>query len=397
MRAALAPLLDCQPAILGLQTAQEAGLPPGSLGHAGPPFGPDDTIPLPVLHALGGACVLEGWAADQAEGVRLVRTGAVPLHSNHALGFVSPMAGVVRPGQPVFRVSDPRQPDIATFATLAEPGRRTLRFGVFDPASRAGLRDLETTVAPALAAALPADGLPIVPLIAEALALGDDVHQRNVGGLYALLRALPDLDPGVRRLLSGHPQFFLNFAMAAAKLSLDRLRGQAGSAIVTAISRNGESCGIQLAGTGDRWFTAPAEPPVGGLFPPHTAADVQPDLGDSAIMEAYGLGGCVAHLAPELTTALGVSWPSAQAAGAAQRAFFAVRHDRLSPVASGEAGVGAGLDARAVLAASGTVRIHTGIAHRDGATGWIGVGVASVPRACFIAAVAALDGVSDVG
>jgi hypothetical protein len=391
MATSLTPLLDCEPTIVGLQTAREAGLPPGSLSHAGPPYAEGEAIPLPVLYALGGACVLEGWAADQAEGVRLVSTGAVPLHSNHALGFVSPMAGVVRPGQPLFRVSDPARPDIATFATLAEPGRRVLRFGVFDPAARAGLHELETMVAPAIAAALPPGGLPIVPLIAEALALGDDVHQRNVGGLYALLRALPDLPAAVRRWLGPHPQFFLNFAMAAAKLSLDRLRGQAGSAIVTAISRNGVSCGIQLAGTADRWFTAPAEIPVGGLFAPNTPADVQPDLGDSAIMEAYGLGGCVAHLAPELTRLLGVSWSSALAAGAAQRGFFTVRNDRLSPVASGDAGVGAGLDARAVLASADKVRIHTGIAHRDGATGWIGVGVAGVPRACFTAAVAALD------
>ena len=391
MQAALAPLLECQPAIVELQTAQVAGLPPGSLGHAGPPFAAGETIPLPVLHALGGACVLEGWAADQAEGVRLITAGTVPLHSNHAFGFVSPMAGVVRPSQPVFRVSDPQQPGVATLATLAEPGRRTLRFGVFDQASRAALHDLETTVVQAVAEALPAGGLPIVPLIAEGLALGDDVHQRNVGGLYALLRALPGLDGRVRHLLSGHPQFFLNFAMAAAKLSLDRLRGSPGSAIVTAISRNGVSCGIQLAGTGDRWFTAPAERPVGGLFAPYTAADVQPDLGDSAIMEAYGLGGCVAHLAPELTRALGVTWPSAQTAGLAQRDFFTTRHDRLSPVASGEAGVGAGLDARVVVAAANDVRIHTGIAHRDGATGWIGVGIARVPRACFTAAVATLD------
>jgi hypothetical protein len=36
------------------------------------------------------------------------------------------------------------------------------------------------------------------------------------------------------------------------------------------------------------------------------------------------------------------------------------------------------------------VRIHTGIAHRDGATGWIGIGVARAPAACFEGALAAL-------
>jgi hypothetical protein len=37
------------------------------------------------------------------------------------------------------------------------------------------------------------------------------------------------------------------------------------------------------------------------------------------------------------------------------------------------------------------VRIHTGIAHRDGRSGWIGIGVAEAPLACFAAALDALD------
>ncbi len=55
--------------------------------------------------------------------------------------------------------------------------------------------------------------------------------------------------------------------MASAKLCLDQARGIEGSSVVTAISRNGLVCGIQLAGTGDRWFNAPADLPEGGFFP----------------------------------------------------------------------------------------------------------------------------------
>jgi hypothetical protein len=108
-------------------------------------------------------------------------------------------------------------------------------------------------------------------------------------------------------------------------------------------------------------------------------------------MEAFGLGGCIAHLAPELTRALAVSWPEALDAGQKQRRLFSFRNDRLSPVVSGEAGIGIGLDARRVLASKDEVRIHTGIAHKDGRSGWIGIGVARVPRACFEAAVRALN------
>ena len=205
-----------------------------------------------------------------------------------------------------------------------------------------------------------------------------------------LIRGLPDLAPDVRAWLFDNPQHFLNYAMAGAKLALDRAAGIAKSSIVTAITRNGLDCGIRLAGTGSRWFTAPAVVPQGGFFPPFGPDDAQVDLGDSAIVEAYGLGGALAHVAPEMARAMGRPWSEALGAGHAMRALFAGRHPTIAPALAGEAGVGLGLDAARVVAAGLPVRIHTGIAHRDGQTGWIGVGVAQAPVACFEAALAAL-------
>jgi uncharacterized protein DUF1116 len=381
----------CEPVVAGLIRARDCGLSGQTLSHAGPPFADRRFIPKPVLHALAGSAVIEGWVKTFADGIAAILSGDIALLANHSIGIVSPMSGVVRPSQPLFVVRDAGGSGRVTYATLAEKGRRTLRFGCYDDDSVAGLARLENEIAPAVAGALPSDGIAILPILADAIALGDDVHQRNVGGLLVLLRSLPKLDPETRVFLADHPQFFLNFAMASAKLVLDGWSGIAGSSLVTAISRNGSTCGIRLAGTGDIWFEAPGVVPAGGIFSPHTAEDAQPDLGDSAIMEAFGLGGCIAHLAPELTRALAVDLPDAIAAGRRQRRFFVFRNDRLSPVASGEAGIGMGLDARRVLASDEDVRIHTGIAHKDGRSGWIGIGVARVPRACFEQAVRALD------
>jgi hypothetical protein len=383
--------LKCEPVVTGLLKARDCGLSGRTLSHAGPPFADRRLIPKPVLHALAGSAVIEGWAKTLDDGIAAVLSGDINLISNHSIGIVSPMSGVVRPSQPLFAIRDAGGSGRTTYATLAEKGRRTLRFGCYDDDSVAGLAKLENEIAPAVAAALPSDGIGILPMVAEGIALGDDVHQRNVGGLLVLLRSLPKLDPASRIFLADHPQFFLNFAMASAKLVLDGWSGVAGSSLVTAISRNGSTCGIRLAGTGDKWFEAPSVVPVGGIFPPHTAEDAQPDLGDSAIMETFGLGGCIAHLAPELTRALAVDLSDAVAAGQRQRKFFAFRNDRLSPVASGETGIGMGLDARRVLASDEDIRIHTGIAHRDGRSGWIGIGVAKVPRACFEQGIRALD------
>lgn len=393
--AAVGRILSCEPVIRELVTARDVlGLQDGELGHAGPPFAPGETPPVVVLNALAGAAVHEGWAEDMEAGRAMVLAGEIGLRSNHALGTVSPMSGVVRPGQRLFRIED-RASGASTFATLAEKGRSVLRFGYYDQTVAEGLRYLETEIAEAIAAALPPGGLAVIPIVARGVELGDDVHQRNVGGMLAFLAALPDLAGPARRWLVDHPQHFLNYAMSAAKLSLDRARGIAGSGIVTAISRNGSSCGIQLAGTGDEWFTAPAELPAGGFFPPFGIEDAHRDLGDSAIMEAFGLGGCIAHVSPQIAVTMQQSWSEARAGGARMRSLFAARNPAIAPALAGADGVGIGLDARRVVLGGEGVRIHTGIAHRDGAAGWIGVGVARAPLECFTRALARLDAAAE--
>ncbi len=382
---------DADPMLTGVVKASEAlRLGEGELGHAGPPFRSPAAIPLPVLGALSGAVLHEGWAASREEAQRLILSGEIRLHANHDLGVVSPMAGVVRPGQALVRVEN-RNGDGVTYATLAEAGRKALRFGVYDEAVAAGLRWLDEVLGPALARALPGEGLSVTPLVAEGVALGDDVHQRNVGGMAAFTRALDSLDNAVRAWLLANPQHFLNYAMASAKLALDQASGVAGSSIVTAVARNGVECGIRVAGAGKQWFTAPATIPKGGLFAPFVETDAQPDLGDSAIMEAYGLGGAITHAAPELSRATGRNWLEAIEAGRRMRALFIDAHARIAPVLAGPAGVGLGLDAERVVALNQPVDIHTGIAHRDGRTGWIGVGVAQAPVACFEQAIDALN------
>ncbi len=388
-REAVGRIIACRPVLTGLEIARDAlGLGDGALGHAGPPFRSRDEIPAVVLGALAGAAVHEGWAGSVAQGRDMVLSGEIALHANHDLGTVSPMAGVVRPSQPVMRVEN-AEGSGTTWATFAEAGRRALRFGVYDEAAAEGLRHVDTVIAPAVATALPKEGLPVWPLVAHGLTLGDDTHQRNIGGMSAFLAALPDLPGDVRAWLSGVPQHFLNYAMAAAKLCLDRASGVPGARIVTALTRNGAQCAIRVAGTGAQWHRAPASDPVGGFFEGFAQSDAQPDLGDSAIVETFGLGGCTAHTAPEIARTMGRNWDEARREGTRMRSLFAARSPHFDPALAGAEGLGAGLHA-ARAAAAGGVRIHTGIAHRDGATGWIGIGVARAPAACFEAALAAI-------
>jgi hypothetical protein len=389
-RQAVERIAACRPLLRELVGAREAvGLQEGELGHAGPPFEPGQAPPAVVLAALAGAVLHEGWAGSLVSARRLVLDGGVRLRANHTLGIVSPMAGVVRPSQPLFRVEDAASGACA-FATLAEKGRRVLRFGHYGDDVAAGLKHVEQVIGPAIARALPREGLALLPLLASAVELGDDVHQRNVAGMMAFLCALAPLDLAPRDWLAGHPQHFLNYAMAAAKLGLDRAVGTVGSRVVTAISRNGIDCGVQVAGLPDQWFKAPATRPDGCWFDGHGPQDAHGDLGDSAIMEAFGLGGCTAHTAPEIARTMRRDWPEARADGQAMRALFMARRDDIVPALAGPPGLGLGLDAARAAEFAEGVRIHTGVAHREVSGGWIGIGVARAPQACFRAAVQAL-------
>lgn len=390
-REALERIASVRPVLVGMERADRAlGLEEGELGHAGPPFSPGQTPPTTVLNALAGAAMHEGWAGDMNSARRMVLDGEIRLRANHEIGAVSPMAGVVRPGQTLMRLDDANGGPPG-YATLAEKGRRVLRFGHYDEAVAAGLDALEQRIAPAIVGALPRGGLEIWPLVARGVEMGDDVHQRNVGGMFSFIAALPGLSESVTAWLADHPQHFLNYAMASAKMGLDRARGVAGSTLVTAITRNGIDCGIQIAGRDGEWFKAPATVPVGGFYEGHGLDDAHPDLGDSAIMETWGLGGCIAHVSPEIARMMERGWDESLEAGARMRSLFIGGNAIVAPALAGDAGVGLGLDARLVAAAPDDgVRIHTGIAHRDGVSGWIGVGVAKAPRACFAAAANAV-------
>ena len=65
------------------------------------------------------------------------------------------------------------------------------------------------------------------------------------------------------RFIGANEHFFLNVGMPAGKLATDAARDVPGSTLVVAMAGNGTDFGIQVSGTGDRWFTGPANTPEG--------------------------------------------------------------------------------------------------------------------------------------
>jgi hypothetical protein len=365
--------------------------------HAGPPI-EWQRMCGPLKGAVCGAIVFEGWAADLASAERLVAGGGVEFAPNHHFGAVGPMTGITTRSMPLLVVENRGFGNRAVCA-LNEGLGKVMRFGGNDAEVLARLAWLRDEFGPLLGNAMRTmGGVALNPLIARGLAMGDEMHQRNVACSSLLLRMLaPAMArvgqnlPRAFEFMGGNDQFFLNIAMAMGKAILDPARGTESSTIVTAMSRNGTDFGIRVAGLGDAWFTAPVEMPQGLYFPGYSAADANPDIGDSAILEAVGLGAFAMAAAPAVAGFVGAGgFAEAVACTRAMSEISAARNPKWGIPALEFAGTPTGIDVRRVVETGIAPAINTGIAHRLPGVGQVGAGVARAPLACFEKALVAL-------
>ncbi|MCL5777188.1 DUF1116 domain-containing protein [Limibaculum sp. FT325] len=399
---ALARMFAAEPVLADVIPAREAmpGLKDRMILHAGPPIG-WERMCGPMRGAVAGIIVFEGWAADLAEAERLAAAGGVEFHPNHHLDAVGPMTGMTTVSQPVMVVEN-RAFGNRAFCAINEGLGKVMRFGGNDAEVLDRLRWLRDTFGPALGAAIrEKGGVGLKAIIARGLGMGDEMHQRNVAcsGLFlreiapSLARTCGDREALARALafIAANDQFFLNIAMAMGKAIMDPVRGIAGSTVVTAMSRNGTDFGIRVSGTGDRWFTAPVEMPEGLYFPGFSAADANPDMGDSAIVETIGLGGFAMAAAPAVAGFVGAGAPSSAATFTrAMGEITLAQNPEWTIPAADYLGVPSGIDIRRVVETGIAPTINTGIAHREPGIGQVGAGVVKAPMACFEQAVMAI-------
>ena len=163
------------------------------------------------------------------------------------------------------------------------------------------------------------------------------------------------------------------------------------STLVTAMCRNGTDFGMRVAGLGERWFTAPVEMPQGLYFPGYSAADANPDIGDSAILETIGLGAFAMAAAPAVAGFVGAGgFGDALGYTRAMGEIALARNPKWTIPALEFAGAPTGIDVRRVAETGIAPAINTGIAHRKAGVGQVGAGVARAPLACFEQALLAL-------
>ncbi|HEV3155831.1 MAG TPA: DUF1116 domain-containing protein [Candidatus Baltobacteraceae bacterium] len=400
-RVAFTKYLTAQPTLEGIGIAGEV-LPrfgKRMILHAGPPIA-WERMCGPMRGAIIGAILFEGWARAQEEAVRLASGGTIDFEPCHHHDAVGPMAGVISPSMPVWIVHDIAHGH-RTFSNFNEGLGKVLRFGANGAEVLDRLRWMVSDLAPTLQTALSSiEPIEIKPLMAQALHMGDEVHNRNAAASSLLLKRLVSamLASDASRasiasavdFIARNDHFFLNISMAACKAMMDAACGVANSSLVTVMARNGVEFGIRLSGTGDRWFTTPA-PVVNGLyFPGYTIADAAPDLGDSAITETAGVGGFAMAAAPAIVGFVGGTADDAIANTSAMGHITLGQNSAFTLPALNFAGTPACVDARKVVDTGILPVINTGIAHKEAGIGQIGAGITRAPLACFTQAVLAL-------
>ena len=394
-------LLAAEPRIVGIAIARDVvpGMTDRTILHAGPPV-TWDRMCGPMRGAVIGGLLYESLAASEQEAIELAASGDVAFEPCHHRDAVGPMAGVVTPSMPVWIVENAAFGNRA-YCTLNEGLGKVLRYGAYSDEVIDRLRWIADELAPVLVAAIEAHGpIDLRSLIAQALQMGDEGHNRNRAGTSLLIRELApflvrleaDRDAVARVLefLHGNDHFFLNLTMPAGKCALDAAANIVGSSLVTAMARNGTEFGIRVSGTGDRWFTAPA-PIVDGLYlPGFSAEDAAPDIGDSAITETAGYGGFAMAAAPAIVQFVGGSPELAlETTRRMQRITLAESRAYQIP-ALGFRGTPTGIDALRVVESGIVPAINTGIAHKEPGVGMVGAGLVTPPFACFADAARAL-------
>jgi hypothetical protein len=263
------------------------------------------------------------------------------------------------------------------------------------------LRWLERVLAPLLRETLhEAGAIDVRSLIAQALQMGDECHNRNRAATSLLLRELTPglLDLGAPsgdvaaafRFVNGNDHFFLNLAMPAGKVAADLARDVPGSTLVVAMARNGTEFGIQVSGTGDEWFTAPA-PEVKGLYlPGFGPEDAGLDIGDSTITETTGIGGFAMAAAPAIVRFVGGEVADALENTLRMYEITLAEHPAYQVPILGFRGTPTGIDATLVVRSGIVPAVNTGIAGREPGVGQVGAGLVTPPMSVFADAVRAL-------
>jgi len=393
-------MMEARPVVVGLGKALDVipGMREDLLLHAGPPI-TWERASGPMQGAITGALIFEGKAKNEAEAQALVESGEIKLEPCHHHQSVGPMAGIICPSMSVYILENKTHGN-KSFSNLNEGYGKVLRYGAYSEEVLDRLRWMEEVMAPVLGKAIEmSGGIDIRALLAEALHMGDEGHNRNKAGsvLFTknlapyIVRATGDAEVASEIIskLGDNALSVLNPVMAACKGMVDVAHDIEGSTIVSVMARNGTDFGIRVSGLGDRWFTAPVAIPQGLYFPGFSAEDSSGDIGDSTITETAGIGGFAMASAPAIVTFVSGTPRDALNATLEMYEICFTEHKYFTIPVLDFRGTPTGIDIRKVVETGITPRVNTGIAHKDAGVGQVGAGLVRPPMEMFEEALVA--------
>ncbi|MBI5079760.1 MAG: DUF1116 domain-containing protein [Chloroflexi bacterium] len=398
-KTAVEKMMSARPMLKGVAVARDVipGMKNNLFLHAGPPI-EWKRMSGPLRGAIIGAAIFEGLAKDEKSATAMVERGEIEFAPCHEHNTVGPMAGVTSPSMKVYVVENVTHGNKA-YSNLNEGYGKVLRYGAYSEDVLKRLRWMNDVLGVVLTDALAqSDGIDMRTLIAEAMHMGDEGHNRNKAGSILFLKLLApsivkvaktDVASEVLKFIGDNALSVLNPVMATCKAMTDAAHGVDGSTLVTAMARNGTDFGIRVSGLVGKWFTAPAEIPKGLWFPGYSDADANPDIGDSAITETAGIGGFAMAAAPAIVTFIGGTPKDAMNATLEMYEITTAEHTTFTIPSLGFRGTPTGIDIRKVVELGITPLINTGVAHKNAGVGQIGAGLVRPPMKIFEAALEA--------
>lgn len=392
---AISRIINSDPVWVDILSAGEVidGLEDHMILHSGPPIEYKDMC---MLHKRGmvSGVLFEGWADNEEEALKLIESGAIKIDSALNHNTVGAGTGIITKSVAMIVVEDRANGTrAATFPAEGPFQGGFCGWGLYTPDIAENLRHMREDLFPVIRNMIyHRGGLPLKPILAESMQMGDENHTRqSAADLLFLHDIVLDMlqEDASREEISAAmeyivntPRFFHCFGQGAARSALLAASGIPYSTMVTAVCGNALEFGIKVSGMGDTWYTAPA-PMMKGRYTSsqYTEKDQLPWIGDSCVVECYGMGGLAAAASPIVCALRGMKLRDA-IAQTKEMSEICIGKNHNFPIPNLDFDfLPVGMDIRLVLKKGIAPMIHGGMFNYDG--GLIGAGSARVPMQCF--------------
>ncbi|WP_333893509.1 DUF1116 domain-containing protein [Atlantibacter subterraneus] len=399
---ALERIVQSHPVLVGYDQAINVvpGMTRNTILHAGPPVSWENMCGA-MKGAVTGALVFEGLARDLDDAAQLAASGEIVFSPCHEHDCVGSMAGVTSASMFMHIVENKTYGNRA-YTNLSEQMAKILRMGANDQSVIDRLNWMRDVLGPMLRDAMKLAGeIDLRLMLAQALHMGDECHNRNNAGTTLLIQALTpyliqtDFSVAQQKevfdFVASSDYFSGPTWMAMCKAAMDAAHGIEYSTVVTTMARNGYEFGLRVSGLPGQWFTGPAQQVIGPMFAGFKPEDSGLDIGDSAITETYGIGGFAMATAPAIVALVGGTVDEAVDFSRQMREITLGENPNVTIPLLNFMGIPTAMDITRVGNSGILPVINTAIAHKDAGIGMIGAGIVHPPFDCFEKALLAFS------